>query len=148
MTMKLALILSFLWTSSLTAQQDSVSSCDVGLAVRAGEAKRVDDRMIRRLFQTGTDACIDNVEFMETFNETVFAVLDRSPAAFVRQFARIPHQRFILERLASPVNDAIDPARIARKMARSAAPRNASYKRIVGALREAVAKDHLAPGTS
>jgi len=143
---RLTLFLAVAMSACSLTNRSSDGSCDKGIAVavRTLDASTViDESLIGSLLRAGTARCSSNVEFMEAYNEALFMALEKNPAGFIRQFARVSDHSFVLERLESPVNDAISPSRVIAKLANLAVTEKATYNKVVAALKIAERKQEM-----
>lgn len=117
-----SVLLPILFTIYSCASTKAVSNCDkcsVQIAVMAINENDINEQIIEELFCTGEDSCQENSEFMEVFNEALFACLKKSPELFVKQISISSKQGFILKQLESPINDNINPQEIIDKLSKT-----------------------------
>jgi hypothetical protein len=138
MQLMYSVIVPFLFIFCSCASTKAVSNCDkcsVEISVMGINKNDINEQIIEELFCTVEDSCQVNAEFMEVFNEALFACLGKVPEIFVKQFSVSSKQEFILKQLESPINDTINLQEIIEKLTKTPQKKNAdSYNKILQAL--------------
>jgi hypothetical protein len=128
-------ILFTLCSCASTKVINNCDKCSVQIAVMAINKTDTNEQIIEELFCTAEDSCQVNAEFMEVFNEALFACLEKSPEIFVKQFSISSKQGHILKQLESPINDTINLQEIIEKLTKTSHEKHTdSYTKILQAL--------------
>jgi len=73
--------------------------------------------MVDDFLCTFNDSCLNNAEFTEFWNETLFIILLHKPEVLITSIQNHPEkERSILKEISNPVNDGIDLEAITQKL--------------------------------
>ena len=95
---------------------NNCEQCDIKALVKVQEDPS--KRNIHRAFCTLSTNCLNNVEYMEYFNEIIFCILDKKPEFAVSEMKELSEAKknIVLEMVKNPINDSIDIVKIKERI--------------------------------
>jgi hypothetical protein len=116
--MRFAQIPAFILISFVTYGQSS-KKCDDSILEKVSTERGVTEIIIKSFLLTLGQECSSNVEFSEWSNEILFQLLNNQTELTIKTI--VDNQReidmsVVLEYLASPINDSVDPKAVASKV--------------------------------